>query len=571
MKRLLKIIVPLVLAVGIIISIGWYLFVFDREFTRDMLIAQARFFESRGNSDGAARLYDLAYDYTGKDEDVAIELADQYKADGNYTKAEYTLTSAIADGGTAELYIALCKTFVEQDKLLDAVAMLDNIADPAIKMEMDRLRPDAPQPNPAPGYYNQYIKLDFIQAEGTLICTLDGDYPSIQDTPYTEPVTLPGGETIVYAIRIAKNGLVSPLTIVGYTIGGVIEEAKFADSAMELAMREQLGIPAEDPVMTNQLWEITEFTVPDEAEVLTDLSYLPYLTKLTIPARNLDSLSPLAPLMNLKELDLSGCRFPSSELKVVAALPDLEKLSLSDCGLSTVAELSSAKNLISLDLSNNTLRNLEPLISMQNLQELYLQHNAVTTLDALVTLSELTKLDISYNSVSSITPLTSCTKLTWLNAGNNLLAHLEGIDTFSALTHLYLDHNKLTTVSILAKLTGLIELDISNNGLEYINELSALTSLVKLNCSHNELYYLAVWPKDSALSVLDASHNNISSLGPLGYLENLTYVYVDYNFLDTLDPIADCFRLVMVSAFGNDIGDVSKLTKHNIIVNYDPT
>ena len=571
MKRFLKGLIPLVLAAGILLSIGWYLFEYDREFTRDMLISCARFCESRGNSDTAALLYDLAYDYTGKDEDVAIELANQYKGDGNYTKAEYTLSNAIADGGTAELYIALCTTFVEQDKLLDAVAMLNNIADPAIKAEMDRLRPAAPEPYPAPGYYNQYIKLTFVSGEGTLLCTLDGDYPSIQDAPFTDDVALPGGETTVYAIRIAENGLVSPLTIVGYTIGGVIEEASFDDPAMELALREQLGIQEDDTLMTDQLWTVTEFTIPEDAKVITDLSLLPYLEKLTIHDRKLDSLSPLASLVNLKELDLTGCRFSPAELKVVAGLPDLEKLSLSNCGLSTIADLAGAQKLTWLDLSSNTLRNLEPLIPMTELQELYLQHNAVTSLESLVTLTELTKLDISYNSVSNISPLASCTKLSWLNAGNNVLSDLTGVDTFAALTHLYLAHNKLAEVVVLSKLTGLIELDISYNNLEYINELSALTVLEKLNCSNNNLYYLPIWPRGSALSVLDAAHNNIGSVSPLAYLEELTYVYLDYNQIKTLDPIADCFRLVMVNAYGNEIYDVSKLTKHNIIVNYDPT
>ena len=51
----------------------------------------------------------------------------------------------------------------------------------------------------------------------------------------------------------------------------------------------------------------------------------------------------------------------------------------------------------------------------------------------------------------------------------------------------------------------------------------------------------------------------------------MTYVYLDYNELDTLDPIADCYRLVLVSAYGNKITNISKLTEHNIIVNYDPT
>jgi internalin A len=370
---------------------------------------------------------------------------------------------------------------------------------------------------------------------------------------------------------VAENGLVSPLTIVGYTIGGVIEEAEFADPAMELALREQLGIDPEDPVMTDRLWEVTEFTVPADAQVLTDLSYLPYLEKLTIHERKLESLSPLASLLNLKELDLSGCRFPVSDLKILAAAPDLEVLNLSTCALSTIADLTGAEKLVKLDLSCNTLRNLEPLMTMPELQELYLQHNAVTALDALSGLTKLTKLDISYNSIKSISPLLGCENLSWLNAGNNLLADLNGINAFSALTHLYLDHNQLTNASILAELTGLLELDLSNNQLREINKLSSLTNLLKLNCSYNSLEYLPIWPKGSALSVLDASHNQIAALNPLADLEDLTYLYLDYNRLTTLDPVANCYRLVMVNAYGNDIHDVSKLTAHNIIVNYDPT
>lgn len=571
MKRILKGIVPLLLIVGIIVSIGWYLFVYDREFTRDFLIAQARFFDGRGNAEFAAKLYDTAYDYTGKDEDVAIELANQYKADGNFTKAEYTLTNAIADGGTADLYIALCKTFVEQDKLMDAVAMLDNIADPAVKREIEKLRPAAPVTTPQPGFYNQYISVEFEPADATLYCTTNREYPSIADAPCTEPITLPGGETILYALHVADNGLVSPLTVVGYTISGVIEEAKFADPAMELALRELLKLEEDDKLMTDQLWEITEFTVPSDAQVLTDLTLLPYLEKLTIQEHKLDSLTALTTLTGLKELDLSGSRFPADQLKVIAGLPELEKLNLSDCGLSTIADLAGAMNLKFLDLSSNTLRNLEPLIPMTTLEELYLQHNAVTALDALMPLSSLHTLDVSYNSVSNLAPLSACGSLSWLNAGNNLLTGLNGIDTFPALTHLYVDHNKLKDADILAKCTGLIELDISNNELINITALSTLVNLVKLNCSHNELLELPTFPKESVLSVLDASYNGIISIYPLRNLTELTYVYLDYNDISTIDLLGKCYRLVMVNAYGNPIEDVSELTKHNIIVNYDPT
>jgi internalin A len=571
MKRILKGIVPLLLIIGILLSIGWYIFVYDREFTRDMLISQARYFDSRGNSDYAAKLYDLAYDYTGKDEDVAIELASQYRYAGNYTKAEYTLTNAIADGGSVDLYIALCKTFVEQDKLQDAVAMLDNIADPVVKRQIDALRPAAPAAAPEPGFYNEYVFVNFPRESGTLYVTTNQEFPSLSQSPFTEPVELPGGETILYALNVADNGLVSPLTIVSYTISGVIEEASFADPAVELALRTQLGLEEDDVLMTDMLWEVKEFTLPADTQVLTDLSLLPYLEKLTIRDHKLESLSFLSSLSYLKELDLGGSRFPASDLTYVAGLGKLEWLSLSGCGLSTISDLSGSTTIRYLDLSSNTLRNLEPLIPMTTLEELYLQHNAVTALDSLTTLSSLVRLDISYNSVRNIAPLSACPSLTWLNAGYNSIADVKGVETFPSLTHLNLGHNLLTDVDVLAQCPSLTELDISHNSLINILALSKLVNLTKLVCSHNKLEELPTFPEESVLNVLDASYNSIISIYPLRHLQELTYVYLDYNEISNIDIIADCYRLVMVNAYGNPIEDVSQLTEHNIIVNYDPT
>lgn len=571
MKRALKRMVPLLLAVGILASIAWYLLVYDREFTRDMLISNARFYDARGNTKFAAMLYDWAYDYTGKDEDVAIELANQYKADGNFTKAEYTLTNAIADGGTADLYIALCKTFVEQDKLMDAVNMLDSIANAAVKAELDALRPQAPAADPEPGYYTQYISVSLNAGDATIYFTTDGQYPTTGNDPYSEPIPLAGGETRIYAVSVSPNGLVSPLTLLGYTVGGVIEQAQFADPAIELAIREQLGAAEDDILMTDMLWQITDFTVPEDATVLDDLALLPYLQTLQIRNYTFTDLSCLASLVALQELDLTGCRFPAAELQVVAKLPELQKLSLSDCGLSTIADLADARGLKYLDLSGNTLRNLEVLSPMTGLQEIYLQHNAVTKLDALSPISSLEKLDISYNSVTDLSPLSSCGKLSWLNAGNNSLASLKGVEALTSLVHLDADHNSISDISLLSGCASLQELNVSNNLLTGIGSLSNLSGLVTLNCSYNSLTELPSWPDGSALSTIDASYNKITSVYPLHNLENLTYVFMDYNQLTTVDPIADCFRLVMVNVYGNEIEDVSKLTDHNIIVNYDPT
>lgn len=571
MKKASKIIVPLLLAVLIIASIGWYLFVYDRDFTRDMLLQQARNFTDSGNTKVASWFYDLAYRHSGQDENVAIELANQYKAAGNYTKAEYTLSNAIADGATVELYTALCKTFVEQDKLLDAVNMLDNVSDPAIKAQLDEIRPAAPAADPAPGFYSQYISVSLSCGSGTLYYTTDGDYPSTEDPVFTEPITLSQGETTIKALCVAENGLVSPLTTLGYTVGGVIELVEFTDPAIESTLRATLNVDEDDAIYTNDLWGITEFTVPEGAVNLGDLALMPYLQKLTIEDQNIDTLACLATLSHLEELVMVGCKFPADDLSYLAALTSLEKLTMDTCSLSTIANLTNAQKLTYLDLSNNTIRNLDPISTMTGLKELYLDHNALTSLASLSTLTNLEVLDVSYNSLTSISPLTTCLNLRQLKVGNNQLAELTAVDKLPYLTSLSADHNSLTDVSILSLCVTLTELNIANNQVTDISSFTTLTALETFDFSYNQVAELPQWTEGGALRTISGSNNLLESIDILANMEDLSYVYMDYNALTSVDAIAECFHLVLVNVYGNPIEDVSALTSKSIIVNYDPT
>ncbi len=572
MKKLIHFLVPLLMIVLVIASIGWYLFVYDRAFTRDLLLQQARDNDLKGNTSLSSWFYNLAYGFSGQDENVAIELANQYKASGNYTKAEVTLSKAIRDGATKELYIALCKTYVEQDKILDAVSMLANIPNASIKAELEAMRPAAPQADYPSGYYSQYISVTLSSSEGTtLYYTTDGDYPSIADEPYSAPIELPLGESQVYAVSVADNGLVSPVTILGYTIGGVIEPVIFMDASMEQAIRAALGYDQSHILYTNDLWQITELEVPSDAMTLEDLIYLTYLENLTVNGRNMSNLQDFAGLNHLKKLDLSGCHFPADSLKTIASLPHLKELNLSNCSLSTLSGLENAESLENLDISNNTIRNLEPLSNMSALSELYLQHNAVTNLTVVGGLSELTVLDVSYNALTSIAPLTGNVRLTKLNAANNQIGDVSAAASLPMLAELNLDYNGLTDISGLSGCASLKTLTVSNNQLSGIEALSGMSTLERLDFSYNSVSSLPDFGANSAMQVIDGSYNALESIDSIAKMADISYVYMDYNKLTSVDALADCFHLVQVNVYGNEIPDVTALTEHDILVNYDPT
>lgn len=574
MKKAMKVLLPILLLIAIIGCTVWYLFVYDRDFTRDVLLSQARAAERRGNHSLAAWFYDKAYAQADQDEDVAIELADQYKSAGNYTKAEYTLTNAIADGGSARLYIALCRTYVEQDKLLDAVTMLNNIADPAVKAELDARRPAAPTVDQAPGFYTQNISVAVTSDSGTLYVTSDGSYPSTAGAPYSEPITLPDGETTIYALSVSAEGLVSPMSIFGYTVGGVVREVSFADGAIEAAVRTALGVDANHTLFTNDLWGITEFVMPEDAAVYEDLSLMPYLKTLTIRGGVTDELHCICSLTALEELNLENCRPDASLLAAIAALPELQRLALRNCGLSNISALSSAQSLVRLDLSENSIRDLSALSSMQQLSQLKLSHNALTDLNALSALVNLTSLDVSYNSLTSITPICGLRSLTRLDFGNNSVAALGTIDNLTSLTYLCAEHNALTDVIQLAACTELTELDISDNSIVDIAPLASLKKLARFDFSYNQATALPALPKDCALVTVDGSYNAVESLEPLGGLANLNKVVMDYNeAISSVACLADCPNLYEVSVFGTRVSDASELNWNNqgVIVRFDPT
>lgn len=571
MKKAAKFLMPLALGLLILASIVWYLFIYDRDFTRDTLLNQARYQNVHGNSRLSSWFYDAAYNFSGHDKNVAIELANQYKRDGNYTKAELTLTEAIKNAPTPELYTALSRTYVEQDKLLDAVNLLDKLADPQIKEILEQQRPAAPLPDAAGGYYSQYIQLNLNSAAKYIFYTTDGEFPSIDGSVFHGSISLSAGETVVTAIAVSESGLVSPLSVTSYTVTGVIEEITFTDSAMDKALRQLIGAEEDDLLLSNQLWDVTDFTAPEGVKTFADLKLLPNLSKLTVKNQTIDTLSHLSSLTKLETLEIVGCTFPVEDLTILTTLPSLKALTLSGCRLSTIDALEGAKNLTYLDLSDNTIRNLKVLSTMPQLAELNLKHNAINALEDLSVLENLAKLDVSYNMLTSLIPLGSCVRMTHLAADHNQLINLVGLESMPLLTSLSVDYNKISDVSNLQLNGDLTNLRIASNDIYDISSLANLKKLQILDFSGNHVESLPAWSGDSALQTIDGSYNALSSIDSLSNQQSLTHVYMDYNLLTNIDALENCFCLVQVNVFGNVIPDVSLLRDRDIIVNYDPT
>ena len=574
MKKTLITILCLVLVLALIGGAAWYFLVYQRDMTAERCAELAGDAAAAGRYKRAIRLYTTACELDPENCDLALALADTYVAVDNYTKAEYTLVHAISDHpNIVAPYLALSRIYVAQDKLLDAQQMLDHVENEAVRAQLDQMRPEAPVLSPESGYYSDYISVSLTYRSGTPYLRVDGEYPSTADAPYSTPVELPGGESSVSAIVVGENGLVSHVTINGYTIGNIVEEVSFASSSFESFVRETLSLDSASPVMTDNLWDVTELIVPDTVTEVSDLQYFTGLKSLTLQNYHGGDYSFLESMPMLETLDLSQSSVSTIALETIDAMPALRILNLNACGISDVSNLKSLSSLQSLDLGANSVTSVAPLARCTGLQTLNLSSNGISDISPLTSLKQLQELDLSYNAPTTLAPLAQCTELRRLDLSNCSLIDISALKQCTKLTHLTASHNDLTGIAGLEACTSLEEVDLSYNKLTSIDELGGIDSLLLININENDVKNVPAFSSNCRLQKFYADHNFLEDLSGLTALPYLNYVTLDYNNIDNIDALADCENLVQVNVFHTNITTaeaVSALTDRSIIVNYTP-
>ena len=552
MKRVLKIVIPLVVVLALLGTAAWFFLSFRADLTAGFLRGQAAKMVERERYSRAVTYYNWAWQLDPENQEIPLALAEAYAGSGNYTKAEYTLVRAIsARPQDVDLYVALCQVYVAQDKLLDAVQMLDRTSDAEVKAALDELRPAAPVLSPENGYYTEYIEVTADGGGNAVYLSIDGDYPSMEDDAYTGPVTLPGGETMVMAVAVDENQMVSQAVQNGYTIGGVVEPVTLNDPAIDAAVREQLGMTAGETLMTDDLWSIAELTLPDTVADLADLSHFTGLTTLTIQNVSGLDFSVLSQLTALQTLDLSGCTISTGSLDAIAGLTGLRVLRLNNCALTDINALSQLTALTELQLANNSLTDIGVTSLMLDLETVTLTNNPITSIAGLSACTKLKSLDISGCSVTSIASLSGKTALETLLAGNNQIADLSPLEGCTALAVLEAPYNLVSDISVLAQLPALTRFVGNNNQITAVPDFDEETS---------------------KLQYIQLDYNEVADLAGLQGINSLNYVYADYNQVETILPLKNNINLIQINVWDNPIPEeeVKSLQENSIIVNYNP-
>ena len=275
------------------------------------------------------------------------------------------------------------------------------------------------------------------------------------------------------------------------------------DTNLAAALRTQLNLGADDPILPEDMERLTELTaLSRDISDLTGMETATGLTDLTLFNNAIVDLEPLEDLTSLTTLNLSNNQIV--DVSSLEELTNLTTLDLRDNQIIDVAPLAELTNLTSLLLRGND--------SITNLGALYhLDQGGTTNIDVTVpdavtitddalaaavrralriadtapilpdAMARLTRLTASRRGITSLSGLEQAGLLETLDVGQN--NEISDLTPLSGLTHLKvldLADNNITAISALTGLTNLQTLDLRNNDVTDTTRLSEMTHLKNL-------------------------------------------------------------------------------------------
>lgn len=565
--KLIRILLIVAVLAGIL-GIAWWLF--SARITAWYYDTAAQSAVSSGNLARAADMYADLLEKTPRDEQLRLDTAELYRQAGNYTRAEFLVQKGLVDvGPSVGLICALSKLYVEQDKLYDAVALLDGATAPSVINEVNSMRPSPPVFSHKSGQYSEIITVSVSQEDGCVsYVSWEDEIPSVSRDAYDGPVTLAPGLTSARAVAVNGEGLVSSWQGVSYKLEDIVLPLEFEDAEIERLIRLVLERP-EGILLTSDLWDI-DMIWSDEPAKYTTLADLQKCTSLKtvhlVGDRTPSDISALSSLQSVTELYLVEFGIDSFDLEHIGKMTWLETLDLSDNSIASIAELGDLGKLRYLNLSLNSVQDIAALGHLTALEKLNLSQNTVQDIRPLGALSRLDTLLLPGNNLSLLNGAESLGSLRVLDvSGNRILCELEPLKTLTKLEEVYAGHCALEKLPDMSVMSALRVLDVSYNGISTDDEvrglegLAGVKSLTSINISNNTITNITPLGFCLALTTVEASHNGITSVAPLKDLPNLNLVRIEHNKLTSLAPLRTCPVLKEVYAFGNSLTDALDL------------
>lgn len=275
-----------------------------------------------------------------------------------------------------------------------------------------------------------------------------------------------------------------------------------------------------------------------------------------------EDIDKITMLKNLSSVNLDACELPQGSLQKLVNL-DVLSLSLNGCGL-TDSEFSSVdfsnSKITTFYFCDNDISDLTVLDKTTNLKKLYIDYTTVSNLSFASNLN-LEVFSANNCSISDFSGLSSNTEIRELYLNGTSLSSLDFLkESGSKLEIISLNDNKLKDFTGLEKSIYIEEIYASNNNLESLNGLQNTSLLRIVNLNNNSIGDFSYISNSlKCLTEIYLIDNNAKSVDFLYGAENLKCVYIDSNYINTLEPLSMCANLSEVSAKNNKLTNTEGL------------
>ena len=338
------------------------------------------------------------------------------------------------------------------------------------------------------------------------------------------------------ATPAAPDGAV--LSVTSQTAVGSIQDddgdLDIPDQALRREVAAALGKTPDEVITANEMASMSEVTIRGIRD-LTGIQFASDLRDLTI---------------------INSSRYGSLDLSLLAHLPKLISLTIWSSGVRDIRPLRNLTNLRRLDLARNQVDDLASLSGLVDLREMVIKDNRVFDLRPLSAMTKLKELDAERNDISTLSALEN-TSLEWLRLDGNPISDVTPIANLP-LARLFLNGTNVADLSPLRDSRGLRVFEAENTRLHDVSVFEEWGLCGTLRLRGNAISDVSSFARMPRLRSLDLSHNQISDVEPLVGTD-LTMLYLDFNPIRDISPLAELKSLWLLSLKGNRIVDIEPL------------
>ncbi len=279
----------------------------------------------------------------------------------------------------------------------------------------------------------------------------------------------------------------------------------------------------------------------------------------------------LIPEPALQSAIASTLGVPTHSLTPELLQEKLVHLQANDLQLRNLSGLEHAKNLESLVLRDNLIKDLRPLRNLSKLRKLDLSGNRLIDLSTLEFLSG----DALRIRSAELAARLSDDKLSAEERAEHALELSELTEVLQsgpwALTELNLSGNRLSGLSGIDRFQSLVQLDVSNNSLIDLEGVGRLKNLVNLYAQQNQLGKIEEYVDrnrnkqyDPDEPFTDQSGNGKRDVNPLvelADLPKLSALHLYDNRIQKIEPLSNLPALYSLLLSGNEIESIESLAQ----------